>query len=325
MQKQKNIPRLSPSKKDRFKVTNWPEYNRSLIERGKPEHWLNASVFNTWYHIGYQGKGGQLEYSDACIEVCLTIKLVFGLGYRQTQGFIECYFKEQGITLKVPSYSVLCKRSDKIEITWKTTTVKGTTPISLAGDSTGLRVFGEGEWKVRKHGWGKHRTWQKLHLVVEPKGKHIYGAELTTNAIDDAAVIDSLLDQVRVKVTKFMGDGAYDRMKVYDSLRARKIVPVIPPRKDARIILHGNRKHRKHQRDKNLRQIRKMGRKKWKAKSKYHIRSIAETTMFRYKKIIGSNLKSRVFEKQITETRIGCKILNKFTALGMPRSVKTKT
>ncbi len=324
MQKQKTGSRRNTSKKCRYKVTNWSEYNRSLIKRGKPENWLNAEVLDRWYYEGHQNKGGQIEFSDYCIEICLTIKLVYGLGYRQTQGYIESHFLDRGIDLKVPSYSLLCKRSGKITVELNPNS-GDKVKLRLAGDSTGLKVFGEGEWKVRKHGWGKHRTWQKLHLVVETEDKYIHGVELTTNAIDDAAVVDSLLDQVKGTIKVFAGDGAYDKMKVYESLQDRKIKPVIPPRKGARIKFHGNSRTRRHQRDENIWEIRIVGRKNWKVRSKYHKRSIAETTMFRYKIIIGPNLKSRIFDKQKTETKIGCKILNKFTEIGMPISVKIKT
>ena len=229
------------------------------------------------------------------------------------------------IILPVPGYSVLCKRSGKIKVKeTKTGKVCKGSSITVAADSTGLKVFGEGEWKVRKHGWGKHRTWQKLHLAVEPNVKIVVGSELTTNSVDDAAMVEPLLQQSPKNVRSFIGDGAYDKMKVYETLTDKKIKAVIPPRKNARIRKHGNSKGKIHQRDRNIRQIRKHGRKQWKKKIKYHKRSIAETTMFRYKTIIGEKLKSRTFARQTTEIKIGCKILNIMTLTGMPESIRIR-
>ena len=230
-----------------------------------------------------------------------------------------------GYDLSVPSYSDLCKRSKKIKVKQKKAgKIYGSSAITVAADSTGLKVFGEGEWKVRKHGWGKHRTWRKLHLAIEPNVKMVVGSELTTNRVDDAAMVEPLLEQAPKNVSSFIGDGAYDKMKVYETLTNKKIKTIIPPRKGARIRKHGNSKGKVNQRDRNIRQIRKYGRKKWKKKINYHRRSIAETTMFRYKTIIGDKLKSRTFERQTTEIKIGCKILNIMTLSGMPESIRIR-
>jgi hypothetical protein len=323
--KKKKSPRLRCSNKERYKVTNWPEYNRSLINRGRINLWLTPQVIEQWYYQGPKRKGRQPKYSDACIEMCLCIKVLFKLGFRQTQGFIESLLSLGNYDLTVPNFSDICKRSKRVKVKEKKSRkVYAGKTITLAADSTGLKVFGEGEWKVRKHGWGKHRTWQKLHLAVETDVKLIEGAVLTTNSVDDSSAVSALLEQAPNKVDTFIGDGAYDTMKVYETLTEKKIQAVIPPRKGARIRKHGNSKGRTHQRDRAIRQIRKNGRKQWKKKIKYHRRSIAETTMFRYKTIIGDKLKARTFDRQTTEIKIACKILNLMTLTGMPISVKIK-
>jgi len=230
------------------------------------------------------------------------------------------------IELTVPCYSAICKRSGRIKVGKKVHKKKDNGKgITVTADSTGLKVFGEGEWKVRKHGWSKHRTWQKLHLMVNPEEKIILGNELTTNATDDAAMVEPLLNQVNEGVRTFSGDGAYDQLKVYKALLSRKINPVIPPRKGARIKKHGNTKGKALPRDKAIRMIRKIGRANWKIKAKYHKRSIAETMMYRYKTIIGDKLYSRIYSRQKTETAIACKMLNIMTWNGMPHSVLAKT
>jgi hypothetical protein len=156
------------------------------------------------------------------------------------------------------------------------------------------------------------------------KSKIIFGEVLTTNAIDDAQVVEELLEQSPGNVAKFAGDGAYDKVKVYDALSEKKIKPLIPPRKNARIRKHGNSKGGTLKRDNNIRMIRRHGRAKWKKKIKYHQRSIAETTMFRYKTIIGEKLKSRTMDRQTTEIKIGCKILNIMAGIGLPKSIKIR-
>lgn len=327
MTKQKIKARRVSTKSEHYKVTNWSEYNRSLKERGNLQVWIPAATLDNWHYSGMKEKGGQLEYSDSCIEICLSIKFLFKLGYRQTQGFIESIFSLAKIQKKVPSYSVMCQRCKKLEIKKeaigkrKVNDKKG---LHVSADSTGLKVYGEGEWKVRMHGWGKHRTWQKLHMLVNPIDKMILGTELTSNGIDDAAMVGPLLSQVKGKIKKFSADGAYDKIKVYEILSQVNINPIIPPRKGARIKKHGNKKGKVNPRDRNIRMIRTLGRSRWKRKIEYHKRSIAETTMFRYKTIIGNKLTSRTFDRQKIETIIACKILNTMTKIGMPKSSKSQ-
>jgi hypothetical protein len=327
VKKQKKPHRPCSSKrKELYKVNNWSEYNRSLKLRGSLKIWVPYKILQHWYHEGKQKRGSPLDYSDECIEFFLTIKAVYGLGYRQTEGFIESVFSMRKINLPVPSYSAVCKRSATINVRQQQGYTKDNhrdrKGRKTSADSTGLKVYGEGEWKVRKHGWSKHRTWQKLHLVIDPDDKMILGNKLTTNSVDDAAVVPCLLDQIRDYVTEFSGDGAYDRHKVYEVLSEKKIKAIIPPRKGARIKKHGNKKDSMNPRDRNIRMIRQYGRKNWKKKIGYHKRSITETTMYRYKTIIGDKLYSRTFERQDTETEIACKILNIMTKNGMPKSRK---
>jgi hypothetical protein len=171
MRKQMKSPRRR-SQKERYKITNWPEYNRSLIERGKINIWISEHVRKDWLYKGEKNRGGQFVFSDTCIETCLCIKYFYKMGYRQTQGFIESLFSLAKYHLPVPGYADMCKRSRNLEIKQKHRgKVVRSQRITIAADSTGLKVYGEGEWKVRKHGWSKHRTWQKLHIAVEQKVK----------------------------------------------------------------------------------------------------------------------------------------------------------
>lgn len=189
-------------------------------------------------------------------------------------------------------------------------------------DSTGVKVYGEGEWKVRQHGVSKRRTWLKLHLCVNEATMESVSAMVSTNDISDAEVLVDLLQDVPGKIEQVSADGAYDQRKCYDTLNQHKAKAAIPPRKGARIWQHGNRKAERHVRDQNLRRIRKVGRKQWKIESDYHRRSLAETAVFRFKTIFGERLQTRRIENQFKELLLKTSILNQMTHLGMPDTTK---
>ncbi len=282
---------------------------------------MPAELENKWYYQGGSQRGAQYLYSDSCIEMACIVKEVYHLGYRQTQGFLESLVAFRGWKLKVPDYSVINRRHKRLH-----PEVKGADSPDkyIVIDSTGAKVYGEGEWKVRQHGWSKHRTWRKIHLAVDESTGVIESCAMTTNSVDDAAMAGILLDGVQGKVKKLAADGAYDKKKVYRELDERKIKPVIPPRKNARITKHGNSGGRALPRDKAIRRIRKAGRKNWKKQSGYHRRSIAESAMFRLKSQFGEKLCSRDIEQQKVEVRFRCCALNKMTSIGMPASIKVR-
>jgi hypothetical protein len=192
--------------------------------------------------------------------------------------------------------------------------------LHLILDSTGLKVFGEGEWKVRKHGHSKRRTWRKLHIAMDKDGE-LRAVELTENDKDDASQVEKLIKDDKSKMKSFAGDGAYDKNDVYKQL-PEKTKALIPPQKNARIKNHGNKKRRKLKRDENIRGIRKLGRRKWKESVGYHIRSLGETCMFRFKTVFGDKLFSRSFVNQVSEASTMASILNRMSDIGLPVSVK---
>jgi hypothetical protein len=325
MPKQKKSPRKPTSKGSRYKVTNWKEYNRSLKNKGSIALWMSEDVIEQWYYKGKKQRGAQFKYSAECIEACCMIRKVYRLGLRQTEGLMESIIGILKLEMDVPDYTVLCRRSKVLKInSILAKRINKGEHLHIVMDSTGLKVYGEGEWKVRQHGYSKHRTWRKIHIALNPEDGIIHAAEMTTNGIDDAAMVEPVLEKLKEKVKKFGGDGAYDKTKVYNILEKKNIKPIIPPRKNARIKRHGNCSGRTKPRDRAIRYIRRHGRKKWKRVHQYHKRSIAETTMFRYKTILGDKLQSRTFERQCTEALLSCKILNKMTLCGMPKTVKVK-
>jgi hypothetical protein len=140
--------------------------------------------------------------------------------------------------------------------------------------------------------------------------------------LSDAEVLADLLQDMPGQIEQVSADGAYDQRKCYDTLNQHQARAAIPPRKGARIWSYANSKTERHLRDENLRRIRKVGRKEWKRESNYHRRSLAETTVFRFKTIFGDRLQTRRTDNQFKELLLKSSILNRMTHMGMPDSVK---
>jgi hypothetical protein len=190
-------------------------------------------------------------------------------------------------------------------------------PLHVLVDATGLKAFGEGEWKVRTHGVGKRRTWRKLHIAMDEATGEILATVASTSNVSDKAVLPNLLAQIEDEIAQLTGDGGYDYADCYEVIAERKARAVIPPRRTGR--LHPQ-DERLRARDKRLRRIGKVGRKKWKRDSKYHRGSLVETAMMRVKTIFGSSLNSRRFQNQAREMTVRCAALNRMTHLGMSDS-----
>ena len=304
-----------------YRVKNWLEYEKALVQRGSITFWLSDDFEKNWRHTGEKQRGSQFDYSDQAILVMLTVKEVFHLTNRQTEGFMRSLFALMKVDLRVPDHTTLSKRSKDLKVKLP----KKTNPsLNIVMDSTGLKIYGEGEWKVRQHGVSKRRTWRKLHVGANPEDGEIQAVLLTENNVSDDEAVKGLLEQIEQEIGRFAADGAYDKRKVYDSLNAHspEVDILIPPRKNAHIWKHGNTKAERLKRDENLRSIRKHGRKEWKKQSGYHLRSLAETTMFRLKTIFANELSTRLLETQTTQALVRCTALNKMTHLGMPQAYK---
>ena len=305
--------------KTQYRVRNWSDYNRSLVNRGSLTIWVDEDAIKSWIEHKRSGKRGAPRlYSDVAILTILVLKSVYHLPFRAAQGFAESIFELMGIELPVPNYTVTCRRSKGLQVPGLAR--KRDEALHVVIDSSGMKVFGEGEWKVRQHGYSKRRTWRKLHLGIDEGTGEIVAAVVTTNNVSDCEVIEDLLDQVEGEVSQVSADGAYDKKGCYQAIRNRGATAAIPPRSGARIWQHGNTKAERLNRDENLRRCRAVGRAKWKEESGYHRRSKAENGFFRYKTIIGDKLRSRKFANQATEMFVGCLVLNKMTELGMPES-----
>jgi hypothetical protein len=275
----------------------------------------------TWLYVGEKQRGSQFDYSDQAILMMLTVKEVFHLTNRGVEGFMRSIFQLRKINLPVPDHSTLSKRGKDLKVSLPK---KNSQSLNIVMDSTGLKIYGEGEWKVRMHGASKRRTWRKLHIGAHPDDGEIQAVLLTENGVSDDQAVEGLLEQIEQTILDFAADGAYDKRRVYDILNAHspEVNILIPPRKNARIWQHGNSKTERLKRDQNLRAIRKLGRREWKEQSGYHVRSLAETIMFRLKTIFGNDLSTRLMETQTTQALIRCMALNQMTHLGMPQSYR---
>lgn len=306
------------TRKGTYKITNWAQYNESLVRRGDITFWFSDDVLSAWEHPNDAKKNGRpYIYSDTAIKSMLVLRELFRLPYRQTEGLARSLVQLMDVGVNIPDFTCLAKRAANLKASLDVAAARG--PIDVVVDSTGLKVYGEGEWKIRQHGKGKRRTWRKLHLVVNPTTREIEAEVLTENGEHDADQVNRLLDDVKRRVNTFCGDGAYDQQKVYDTLSDRGITPVIPPRRNAKIWQHGNTGRRPLARDAAVRAIRNLGRRWWKVNSGYHRRSLAETTMYRMKCCFGDKLKNRELRNQKTESRLRTIILNHFTRLGLPQ------
>lgn len=305
--------------KNQYRIRNWSEYNAGLKHRGSITFWLSADVIEEWLVVEKTGKrGASTIYSDIAIATMSTIKSIFGLAGRQAQGFVESVFELMQINLPVPDHSTVSRRLGRLEI--KLPVKRKESARHLVVDSTGVKVYGEGEWKTRQHGISKRRTWRKLHLGIDETTGEIISAVATTNDYHDSQVLGDILDGVEEQISQVSTDGAYDTKSCYEQIEQKGAKAVIPPRKNAKIQQHGNCKASPLIRDENLRAIRQMGRKKWKRESGYHRRSIAETVMFRLKCIFGGSLSSRQFDNQAVELFLQCAALNRMIQLCKPNS-----
>lgn len=303
-----------------YKVRNWSEYNAGLKKRGSLTFWVEKKIIDQWLLKNKQGKRGASQiYSDIAIATFETMKLVYGLAGRQTEGFLSSIFSLMGIDLPVPEHSTVSRRKGKLEVVLPVVPKQG--KVHVVVDSTGIKVYGEGEWKTRQHGVSKRRTWRKLHLGVDESTGEILSAVVTTNDFHDGEILEDILKGIEQEIEQVSADGAYDQGSCYESIEQRSARAVIPPRKNAKIWQHGNCHAPPHPRDENLRAIRKIGRKSWKKDSNYHRRSLSETTMFRLKCIFGGKVSSRNFDNQATELLIQCLALNRMIQVAKPDSV----
>lgn len=319
------LPSTTTPGKDRYKVTNWKAYNKSLVSRGSLTLWLEDSVLRAWRDIDISKKVvGECLYADCVIQCSLLLGYVYHQPLRQTTGFMASLLAMLGHgDYAVPDYSTLCRRQGCLPVE-VSKALASNSKIDIAIDSTGLKVYGEGEWKVRKHGASKRRTWRKLHIGIDVDTQQIVCVELTSNAEDDAHVAAGMLKGKTERISSFRGDGAYDDFKLRKVL-GNEVKQIIPPPKDA-VVQQGTEKKPLpdylQQRNQAVAYINSQDRKAWKVKEGYHKRSLNEVVMFRYKTTFTATMSARKMENQKTEVALKCKVLNIYRQQGMPIACK---
>lgn len=303
---------MSKPQPTRYRTTNWSSYNAALKKRGSLTVWFDPSM--NWEGLPTGRRGRQPGYSDAAIQTCLTLKVLFGFALRQTTGFVESLLRLAGLAWSVPDFSTLSRRQKSltVDIPYRGSDA----PLHLLIDSTGIKVEGEGEWHRRKHGSSKRRIWRKLHIAIDEGSLEIRAVEITKNDVGDAPVLPMLLGQISDEedIASVTADGAYDTRKSHEAA-VRGAQAVIPPRKNAKPWSPTSAGA--IARNETLRACRHLGRAIWRRWSGYHRRSRVETKMHCIK-LLGQRLTARDFDRQITEVHIRVAILNRFTALGTP-------
>ena len=208
--------------KSKDKITNWTAYSQALTNRGSITFWIDDEAIDGWYNKEQTGRRGRSNtYSDTAIVTALMLKGLFKLPLRGLEGFINFIFQLMDIDLKSPDYTCISKRAKSVKVPYRQPS-KGLVS-HLAIDATGLKVFGEGEWKVRKHGAEKRRTWRKLHLAIDADTHQIISSEVSLNSVHDSEVLPTLLNPLRRKIEQVSADGAYGTKWCYEVITKRTL------------------------------------------------------------------------------------------------------
>ena len=279
--------RVHPKYKTKYHVGNWPAYDRALVQRGDVTLRLAPEAITTWAAAGVGKRGGQLQYSDLAIETALTLRLIFHLPLRQTEGFLTSIFWMLDLDLSAPDHTTLSRRGQHLDPTFRRAPAGAGTHLIV--DSTGLSIVGEGEWAAVKHGGRGRRGWKKLHLGVDGSGVIIAHA-LTDANVDDATTGTDLIEAVVGDIARVTADAAYDTIAFYESAGARDAQVVVPPATTATVSRRGPRSSA---RDRTIKKVKEIGRRRWKKASAYHQQARVENAFFRYKSIFGGALQAR--------------------------------
>lgn len=263
-------------------------------------------------------RGGQPRYSALAIATALTLRAVFRLALRQTEGLIGSILALLGLDLAVPDHSTLSRRAETLEVV---SPRPCPAPVHLLVDSTGLKLCGSGEWLLEKHGTRTRRSWRKLHVGVDADTGRIVATTLSTSDVDDASQVGTLLDQAGL-LASFTADGAYDQDGVYGEVARRSpdAAVIVPPRSGA--VLSDTAEAAPTQRDHHLQMISEHGRRRWQKASGYHWRALVEADISRFKRVVGDGLRSRTDRRRGTEIALAVSVLNRMLEFGRPEYIR---
>jgi hypothetical protein len=300
----------------KYRTTNWSDYNAALKKRGSLLIWIDKDM--VWYQKPTGKRGRSNTYSESAIQFCLTIKVLYNLGLRQTIGFVESLVKIANLDWSVPDYSTLSRRQKSLIVNIPAR--QNPNGLHLLVDSTGIKILGEGEWKTKKHGANYRRQWVKVHLGIDAETLEIRAIEVTSNQIGDAPMLPELLSQIPPNETikQVTADGAYDTKACHEAIAERGAEAAIPVRKNGKPWKETSKGTQA--RNDALRATERFGYTLWKQLTGYHRRSLVETKM-RCFKLLGERVMARNFDNQVAELQIRAAILNLFTFLGTPTTV----
>ena len=295
----------------RYRTTNWKSYNAALKRRGSLLIWLDKDM--TWLAPKTGRNGRPPVFSDAAIQFCLMVKVLFGLPLRQTTGMVESILSMAGLDWPVPDFSTLSRRQKRITVQISSRRASG--PLNLLVDSTGIKFLGDGEWLARKHGTQRRRQYRKVHLAMDTATGDIRAVEFTSSDKGDSPVLPHLLAQIPPdeQIGTVTGDGAFDTRRCHSAILERGGTAIIPIRKNGRRWRENCPAAKA--RNEILKATQRLGRAAWKRWSGYHTRSRIEAKM-RCLKSFGERIASRDPDRQTAEVQIRVALMNRFNALG---------
>ena len=307
---------VHPKYKTKHHVGHWSAYDRALVQRGDITVWLAPDAIATWEAVGVGTRGGQRQYSDLAIETALTLRLIFHLPLRQTEGFLTSIFRMLGLDLSAPDHTTRSRRGQHLDLPLRHAPAGA--GLHLLVDSTGLSIVGEGEGAAVKHGGRGRRGGKKRHLGVDRSGV-IVARALTEARVDDATTGITLIEAVDGALGRVTADAASETVGFYEAAGARGATVVVPPTRTANVSRHGPRSSA---RDHTILAVKERGRRRWKQTSGYHGQARVENAFFRYTSIIGDGLRACSPAGRGTEVVLACNILNQMTGRGRPMSYR---
>lgn len=288
---------------------NWSKYNKQLVQRGSLSFLIDQKTLKSLKVKKTLGQDGRpKEYSDQLILLLFTLKTHYSLTYRSLEGFAKSIFKELAPCLAIPNYSLICKRIPHIKHLLPK--LSNRRPYTILLDASGVKVYGEGEWKVKIHGRGRPRKWLKIHIAIDAKSQEVVSEVTTLNNVGDSTMTGPLMDQAGKGVKEVLADGAYDGRKCREEIQKRGAQDKIPPPKNAKY------RGTNSSRDDAIKLIKALGgilkgRSLWGRLTGYSYRSLVETAFSRLKRLFGDRLFSKVLDNQMFENRVRCWLMNK--------------
>lgn len=321
--------------KTQKKIRNWGEYNKSLVKRGQLLLSFEPDYLEQLYYQSPHRKGGVVIYSQQMYEFLLNIKVLLRLPWRATTGFAQALLQKAFPTfvVQIPNYSHASRECRKLNLRVKSVGLNSNGSLNIAFDSTGVNVYSTSGYHQRKYGkeglYRKREQWKKVHLAIDLDSLQIVSMAYTESDVNDCEVVDELWDAISKPINSLRADGAYDTFDVYERGHCEGAQIIVPPAitskaQDELKKIPKIKKAFLETRDTAIHFIRQFetfeeGLKQWKINSSYHLRSLIETTMFRFKRIFGFNLSLKSDQGRRNELIAKINLLNQMAALGLPQ------